>query len=79
MFIQFKLNRLQQNKIGVTLPLKRLINQIESGDTIVLQAINVFGEIISKHDVLNVLSSVSTLNKQIVVKGVLCFVRIFVF
>uniref|UniRef100_A0A1I8BVF3 Ig-like domain-containing protein n=1 Tax=Meloidogyne hapla TaxID=6305 RepID=A0A1I8BVF3_MELHA len=70
-FRKFKLNRLHQNKLGITIPLKRLINQLEIGDIIVLQAINVFGEIITKHFVLNVLSSVSILNKQIFVKGVI--------
>jgi len=71
---QFKLERLQQNKLGVTL-LQKSLKLVQVGDTIVLQAINVFGEIITKHVVLNVLSNVlsnvSLLNKQVFVKGVL--------
>uniref|UniRef100_A0A914N706 Uncharacterized protein n=1 Tax=Meloidogyne incognita TaxID=6306 RepID=A0A914N706_MELIC len=68
---KFKLERLQQNKLGVTL-LQKSLKLVQVGDTIVLQAINVFGEIITKHVVLNVLSNVlsnvSLLNKQVFVK-----------
>uniref|UniRef100_A0A915MXD1 Galectin n=1 Tax=Meloidogyne javanica TaxID=6303 RepID=A0A915MXD1_MELJA len=45
---KFKLERLQQNKLGVTL-LQKSLKLVQVGDTIVLQAINVFGEIITKH------------------------------
>nr|CAD2194562.1 unnamed protein product [Meloidogyne enterolobii] len=68
---KFKLERLQQNKLGVTL-LQKSLKLIQVGDIIVLQAINVFGEIITKHVVLNVLSNVlsnvSLLNKKVFVK-----------